>query len=159
MQGEASPASHGPFELSGTYDARFEQQAPEDPSLDFTAQTPFVARLDPHAERDDAPGTVALFDDAARTGEVTVERGGAAVPRRRVRRLPLRDPAHAEALTTRTPTLERDMNDLTLGEAARAIGVSVDTLRRWDRAGKLRTVRDGRNQRRVPGSEVERLRP
>jgi excisionase family DNA binding protein len=29
------------------------------------------------------------------------------------------------------------MNELSLGEAARALGVSVDTLRRWDRAGKL----------------------
>jgi len=47
--------------------------------------------------------------------------------------------------------------DLTLGEAARAIGVSVDTLRRWDRATKLDTVRDARNQRRVPRREVERL--
>jgi molybdopterin-binding protein len=51
------------------------------------------------------------------------------------------------------------MTDLTLGEAARALGVSVDTLRRWDRDGKLRTVRDARNRRRVPGSEVDRLRP
>src|SRR3954465_11624525 len=41
--------------------------------------------------------------------------------------------------------------DLTLGEAARAIGVSVDTLRRWDRAGKVATVRDDRNQRRGAG--------
>jgi len=49
------------------------------------------------------------------------------------------------------------MSDLTLGDAARAIGVSVDTLRRWDRAGKLRTVRDARNQRRVPRREIERL--
>jgi molybdopterin-binding protein len=48
--------------------------------------------------------------------------------------------------------------DLTLGEAARAIGVSVDTLRRWDRAGRMRTTRDERNRRRVPPSEVERLR-
>ena len=48
--------------------------------------------------------------------------------------------------------------DVTLGEAARAIGVSVDTLRRWDRAGKLRTTRDERNRRRVPAAEVERLR-
>ncbi len=39
---------------------------------------------------------------------------------------------------------------LTIGEAARAIGVSADTLRRWDRAGKLHTVRDERNRRRVP---------
>ena len=29
---------------------------------------------------------------------------------------------------------------MTLGEAARQIGVSVDTLRRWDRAGKLRLL-------------------
>ena len=49
------------------------------------------------------------------------------------------------------------MSDTTLGEAARAIGVSVDTLRRWDRAGKVRTTRDERNRRRVPRSEIERL--
>ena len=46
---------------------------------------------------------------------------------------------------------------LPLGDAARALGVSVDTLRRWDRAGKLRTVRDERNRRLVPAREVERL--
>jgi molybdopterin-binding protein len=46
---------------------------------------------------------------------------------------------------------------LLLGEAARAIGVSQDTLRRWDREGKLRTRRDGANRRRVPRGEVERL--
>jgi molybdopterin-binding protein len=51
----------------------------------------------------------------------------------------------------------RQMQDLSLGEAARAIGVSIDTLRRWDRAGKLTTHRDERNQRRVPRREVERL--
>jgi molybdopterin-binding protein len=50
------------------------------------------------------------------------------------------------------------MTDLSMGEAARAIGVSVDTLRRWDRAGKVRTTRDSRNRRRVAASEVERLR-
>jgi molybdopterin-binding protein len=49
------------------------------------------------------------------------------------------------------------MDGLSLGEAARALGVSVDTLRRWDRAGKLRTTRDERNRRRVPVTEVERL--
>jgi molybdopterin-binding protein len=48
-------------------------------------------------------------------------------------------------------------DELTLGEAARAIGVSADTLRRWDRAGKLRTVRDERNRRRVPAAEIARL--
>jgi molybdopterin-binding protein len=48
-------------------------------------------------------------------------------------------------------------SDLSLGEAAKALGVSVDTLRRWDRAGDLRTTRDSRNRRRVPAAEVERL--
>lgn len=51
------------------------------------------------------------------------------------------------------------MANLTLGEAAKAIGVSVDTLRRWDRAGKLQTTRDERNRRIVPSAEVERLVP
>ena len=46
---------------------------------------------------------------------------------------------------------------LTLGEAAAAIGVSQDTLRRWDRAGKLRTQRDARNRRMVTVAEVRRL--
>ena len=47
--------------------------------------------------------------------------------------------------------------NLTLGEAAAAIGVSADTLRRWDRAGKLTTVRDERNRRMVTAEEVRRL--
>ncbi len=47
--------------------------------------------------------------------------------------------------------------NLTLGEAAAAIGVSADTLRRWDRAGKLKTVRDERNRRMVTAEEVSRL--
>ena len=48
--------------------------------------------------------------------------------------------------------------DLSLGEAAQMLGVSPDTLRRWDRAGKLRTTRDERNRRRVSVAEVERIR-
>jgi molybdopterin-binding protein len=48
-------------------------------------------------------------------------------------------------------------SDMTLGEAAAALGVSVDTLRRWDRAGRLRTKRDRRNRRMVPVSEIKRL--
>jgi molybdopterin-binding protein len=47
--------------------------------------------------------------------------------------------------------------DMSLGDAAKAIGVSTDTLRRWDQAGRLQTTRDARNRRRVPRSEVERL--
>jgi len=49
-------------------------------------------------------------------------------------------------------------HDLTLGEAAKALGVSADTLRRWDRSGRLHTHRDDRNRRRVAVAEVERLR-
>ena len=45
-----------------------------------------------------------------------------------------------------------------MGEAARALGVSVDTLRRWDRGGRLRTTRDARNRRRVSATEIDRLR-
>jgi molybdopterin-binding protein len=48
-------------------------------------------------------------------------------------------------------------DSLTLGEAAQEIGVSVDTLRRWERAGKLRTKRDSRNRRMVSRREAERL--
>jgi molybdopterin-binding protein len=50
-------------------------------------------------------------------------------------------------------------HDLGLGEAARELGVSVDTLRRWDRAGKVRTSRDARGRRRITREELERLRP
>jgi molybdopterin-binding protein len=42
-------------------------------------------------------------------------------------------------------------------DAARALGISLDTLRRWDREGRLRVVRDASNRRMVPVSEVERL--
>jgi molybdopterin-binding protein len=45
-----------------------------------------------------------------------------------------------------------------VSEAALELGVSVDTLRRWDRAGRIRTERDAGNRRRVPLSEIERLR-
>jgi molybdopterin-binding protein len=47
---------------------------------------------------------------------------------------------------------------LSAAEAARALGMSVETLRRWDRDGKIRVERDSANRRVVPASEVERLR-
>jgi molybdopterin-binding protein len=43
-------------------------------------------------------------------------------------------------------------------EAARALGISLDTLRRWDRAGRIRTERDTANRRIVPAAEIERLK-
>ena len=48
--------------------------------------------------------------------------------------------------------------DLTASEAARRLGISLDTLRRWDRSGRIRTTRDSANRRLVPESEVRRLR-
>jgi molybdopterin-binding protein len=44
------------------------------------------------------------------------------------------------------------------GEAARRLGISLDTLRRWDRQGRIRTRRDKANRRVVAIAEVERLR-
>lgn len=51
------------------------------------------------------------------------------------------------------------MQMLSAREAADALGISLDTLRRWDRQGRIRTRRDRANRRLVPLSEVERLRP
>src|SRR5512146_1234397 len=46
----------------------------------------------------------------------------------------------------------------TAGEAAKALGISLDTLRRWDRSGRIRTQRDASNRRVVPAAEIDRLR-
>jgi molybdopterin-binding protein len=43
-------------------------------------------------------------------------------------------------------------------EAARLLGISLDTLRRWDRDGRIRTRRDRANRRVVPAAEIDRLR-
>jgi molybdopterin-binding protein len=53
------------------------------------------------------------------------------------------------------------MNDkalYTASEAARALGISLDTLRRWDRAGRIKTRRDEANRRLVPAREIARLK-
>lgn len=42
-------------------------------------------------------------------------------------------------------------------QAARKLGVSVKTIHRWDKAGKIKTVRTAGNQRRIPANEVRRL--
>ena len=46
---------------------------------------------------------------------------------------------------------------LPVGDAARALGVSVDTLRRWERSGRIATERDSANRRVVDEDEVARL--
>jgi molybdopterin-binding protein len=44
-----------------------------------------------------------------------------------------------------------------IGDAAATLGVRVETLRRWERQGKLRTERTAGGQRLVPAPEVARL--
>ncbi len=46
---------------------------------------------------------------------------------------------------------------LRIGQAAELLGVGVDTLRRWEEEGHLRTERSPGGQRRVPIEEVSRL--
>jgi molybdopterin-binding protein len=46
----------------------------------------------------------------------------------------------------------------TASEAATALGISLDTLRRWDRAGRIRVKRDASNRRVVSAGEIDRLR-
>src|SRR5579862_4426126 len=46
----------------------------------------------------------------------------------------------------------------TAREAAQALGISLDTLRRWDRDGRIRTRRDKANRRVVTAREIARLR-
>ena len=44
------------------------------------------------------------------------------------------------------------------GEAAKTLGISLDTLRRWDRTGKIKTSRDASDRRIVAATEIDRLR-
>jgi len=44
-----------------------------------------------------------------------------------------------------------------IGEAAEALGVRVETLRRWEREGKIKMRRTSGGQRTVPSSELRRL--
>jgi len=46
---------------------------------------------------------------------------------------------------------------LSLGEACERLGIHPNTLRKWDREGKVRVVRTVGGRRRIPESEVERL--
>ncbi len=47
--------------------------------------------------------------------------------------------------------------EVRIGEAAEMLGVSVETLRRWEHDGQLRTVRTSGGQRSIPLPEVTRL--
>lgn len=46
----------------------------------------------------------------------------------------------------------------TASEAAKALGISIDTLRRWDREGRIAVERDAANRRVVRAAELDRLR-
>ncbi|MGH2972288.1 MAG: TOBE domain-containing protein [Gaiellaceae bacterium] len=50
------------------------------------------------------------------------------------------------------------MHTFSATEAARALGISVDTLRRWDREGRIKTTRDANNKRIISAREIKRLR-
>ncbi len=42
-------------------------------------------------------------------------------------------------------------------EAARILGVSVRTIQRWDKSGKIKCIRTLGGKRRVPESEIRRI--
>ena len=46
----------------------------------------------------------------------------------------------------------------TASEAASALGISLDTLRRWDKAGRIDVERDANNRRVIHAAEIDRLR-
>lgn len=49
------------------------------------------------------------------------------------------------------------MKTISAAQAARSLGISLDTLRRWDKEGKIQVRRDSANRRVVPVSEIDRL--
>jgi molybdopterin-binding protein len=44
-----------------------------------------------------------------------------------------------------------------IGDAAAMLGVRAETIRRWERAGKIKTRRTAGGQRTIPAAEVARL--
>jgi excisionase family DNA binding protein len=47
---------------------------------------------------------------------------------------------------------------LPIGDAARLLGVSVETVRRWDREGLIQSIRTLGGQRRFARSEIDRVK-
>jgi molybdopterin-binding protein len=56
-----------------------------------------------------------------------------------------------------TQTRERSTHRLRVGQAAEMLGVTVETLRRWESEGRLRMARSDGGQRLVEIDEVSRL--
>lgn len=57
-----------------------------------------------------------------------------------------------------TTSTVRPPTQVAIGEAARILGVSIDTVRRWESDGKLASTRTPGGQRRFRLVDVERLR-
>jgi len=55
------------------------------------------------------------------------------------------------------PSGEHRAADVRIGDAAEMLGVSVETIRRWEREGRLEAIRTSGGQRLVPLAEVTRL--
>jgi hypothetical protein len=72
VRGQTSPATHGPYAFDGRYLVRFEQYAPENPELDFAAETSFTATLT--TREGDPRGAIDLLQGATRNGrrELTI---------------------------------------------------------------------------------------
>jgi len=58
-------------------------------------------------------------------------------------------------MPNQTDALASDL--IAIGEAARILGVSVDTIRRWEREGRLASIRTLGGQRRFSRAAVEAL--
>lgn len=54
--------------------------------------------------------------------------------------------------------MKKGENLLTIGEAGKILGVSIDTLRRWDAAGKLKALRSSGKHRYYSKEQLERFR-
>jgi molybdopterin-binding protein len=65
----------------------------------------------------------------------------------------------ADGTTSATPATDSDgdVAPLRVGQAAEMLGVTVETLRRWEADGRLQVTRSTGGQRLVPITEVSRL--
>jgi excisionase family DNA binding protein len=54
---------------------------------------------------------------------------------------------------TPTPDADEEVAPLRVGQAAEMLGVTVETLRRWEADGRLHTTRSAGGQRLVPIAE------
>jgi molybdopterin-binding protein len=58
----------------------------------------------------------------------------------------------------RRPRASTEQHPVRIGQAAEILGVSIETLRRWEADGRIRTTRSAGGQRMVDVEEVRRVR-